>query len=243
MAGSKVALVTGGARGIGRAVCKRLAADGNIVFVNFARDQAAADATVAEITERGGKAFAVQGDITDLAANRSLFEGVIGQTGRLDILVNSAGVGATGSFDSLDEATYDRLFTITKGTYFLLQNAMKHVADHGRIINLSTGLTRSWAFRAAAYAGSKAAIEQFTRSLSKEVGPRGITVNAVLPGVTQTDMTSGFPAAHLDAARQQTSLGRLGQPEDIADIVAFLASEDARWVTGQLIVANGGSTP
>ena len=243
MADLKVALVTGGGRGIGRAISRRLASDGAVVFVNFARDRAAADATIAEITEMGGTAIALRGDITDLAANLRLFEDVVDQAGRLDILINSAGIGVTGTFDSIDEVTYDRLFAITKGTYFAMRNAMQHIADNGRIISISTGLTRNWAARSAAYAGSKAAIEQFTRSLSKEAGARGITVNAVLPGVTQTDMTSGFSAAHLEAARQQTSMGRLGQPEDIADVVAFLASEGARWVTGQLIVANGGSTP
>ena len=240
---TKVALVTGGARGIGRAVAQRLAGDGFMVVVNYMRDESAAAATLRDIGDAGGQAIALRADITDLAANRALFDAVIERLGRLDVLVNNAGVGIVGAFHEIDEANYDRLFAITKGTYFAMQNAMHCLVDHGRIISLSTGLTRNWAVRTGAYAGSKAAIEQFSRSLSKEAGTRGITVNVVLPGVTRTDMTSGHGAKLFEAARQETSFGRVGEPEDIADVVAFLASEQARWVTGQLIVANGGSTP
>ena len=235
--------MTGGSRGIGRAAAVRLAADGFIVAVNYVQDAAAANETVDEIAAAGGRAVALMADVTDLAANKALFDAVVAQLGRLDVLVNNAGIGVVGTFDEIDEAGYDRLFAITKGTYFAMQNAMRCIADNGRIINLSSGLTRGWAVRTAAYAGSKAAIEQFTRSLSKEAGARGITVNVVLPGVTRTDIIRRHDAAHLENARKQTSFGRLGEPEDIADIIAFLASEQSRWLTGQLIVANGGSTP
>ena len=243
MEASKVAVVTGGGRGIGRAISHRLAADGVMIVVNYARDEIAAEETVAAIARTGAAAFSMRADITDLSENRRLFESIIDRAGRLDILINCAGVGERSAFGDLGEAAYDRLFAITKGTYFAMQNAVRVMQDEGRIISLSTGLTRNWAVGAAAYAGSKAAIEQFGRSLSNEAGKRGITVNTVLPGVTRTDMTGQMPAALLEAARQQTSFGRLGEPEDIAEIVAFLASPGSRWITGQLIVANGGSTP
>ena len=238
-----VALITGASRGIGRAIALRLAQDGIAVVVNFASDEAAASETIAAIELAGGTAIGVQGDVTDLAVNRRLFDAVLDRFGQLDILVNNAGVGINGLFSEIDEERYDRLFAITKASYFAMQNAMRVMQNYGRIINISSGLTRNWAIRSGAYAGSKAAIEQFTRSLSKEAGARGITVNAVLPGVTRTSILDIYPPSHLEASRQQTSFGRLGEPEDIADVVAFLASERARWITGQLIVANGGSTP
>ncbi len=240
---SRVALVTGGSRGIGAAIARRLAADGFAIAVNYNGSEEAAQNIVAAILDRGGTAVALRADITDLAANDALFDAVLGRLGRLDALVCSAGLNVLGRFAEIDEASYDRLFAITKGTYFAMRNAIGRMAEGGRIVTLSSGLTRNWAAGAAAYAGSKAAIEQFTRSLSKEAGPRGITVNAVLPGVVLTDMTSEYPQARLEAARQQTSFNRLGTPGDIADVVAFLVSEQARWITGQLVVANGGSTP
>lgn len=240
---SKVALVTGASRGIGRAVARRLAADGFRICVNYVREGELAENLVAEIGEGGGTAVAIQADIADLVANRDLFEKLITRFGRLDVLVNNAGIAELGPFAAIDAEAYDRIFAIARGTYFAMQNAMPRLSEGGRIINLSTGLTRGWAPMAAAYAGSKAAIEQFTRSLSKEAGARGITVNAVLPGVTRTEILAGASADQLERARSQTSFGRLGEPEDIADVIAFLASEDARWITGQTIVVNGGSTP
>lgn len=243
MSDGKVALVTGGARGIGAAICRRLAADGIAVAVNYLGSDEAATRLVAEIVDGGGSAIAIRADVTDIGQNRSLFEETVERLGRLDALVCSAGLNVLGPFGDLAEIDYDRLFAITKGTYFAMRHGIGCMNEGGRIVTLSTGMTRNWAVQAAAYAGSKAAIEQFTRALSKEAGPRGITVNAVLPGVVATDMTSGYPPARLEAARQQTSFGRLGTPEDIADVVGFLVSERARWITGQLIVANGGSTP
>ncbi|WP_332817453.1 SDR family oxidoreductase [Sphingopyxis sp.] len=239
---TRVALVTGASRGIGRAIALRLAADGFHVAVNYVQDEAAAATLVEEIGRGGGTATSFRADIADLDANRRLFDAVTARFGGLDVLVNNAGIAELGSFDAIGADAYDRLFGITRGTYFAMQNGMRRLRDDGRIVNLSTGLTRNWAPLAAAYAGSKAAIEQFTRSLSKEAGTRGITVNAVLPGVTRTDILDWATAEQLEAARLQTSFGRLGEPQDIADVVAFLASEPARWITGQLIVANGGST-
>ncbi|MDB5582386.1 MAG: dehydrogenase/reductase [Bradyrhizobium sp.] len=240
---TRVALVTGAGRGIGRAIAGRLAADGFHVVINYIADGSAAAAAAKAITDAGGAASVVQADVTNLTENRRLFDTVMAQSGRLDIVVNNAGIAAMGPFETIDEQAYDRMFAITRGTYFAMANAMSALSDGGRIINLSSGLTRGWARYAAAYAGSKAAIEQFTRSLSKEAGARGITVNAVLPGVTRTDIIGMATPEQLEGARLETSFGRLGEPEDIADVVSFLASDAARWITGQSIVANGGSTP
>jgi 3-oxoacyl-[acyl-carrier protein] reductase len=239
----KVALVTGGSRGIGRATALRLAADGAAIILNYATNDAAARDVQAHVRAQGGEAELVQADITALSEIPRLFDAASARFGKLDILVNNAGIGGRGSVASTPEAAYDRLFAVTKGVFFTLQAGAERIADSGRIISLSTGLTRGWAAGVAAYAGSKAAIEQFSRSLSKDLGPRGITVNVVLPGVTETDMTANMPSENRQHFREQTSLGRLGRPEDIADIIAFLASDDGRWITGQLIVANGGSTP
>jgi 3-oxoacyl-[acyl-carrier protein] reductase len=239
----KAALVTGASRGIGRAIALGLARDGVDVAINFRSDRSAAERVATEARALGVNAATVCGDIAQIDQARQIFGAAEGALGGLDILVNNAGVMALAGFSALDEADFDRMFAITKGVYFLMREAAARLRDNGRIISISTGLTRNWAPGAAAYAGSKASIEQFTRSLSKEVGARGITVNAVLPGVTETEMTAGFPEERKRAAAQQTSMGRLGTPEDIADVVGLLASERARWITGQMIVANGGSTP
>ena len=239
----KTALVTGASKGIGRAIALSLARDGMNVAINYRSDAKAAEQVVEQARSLGVQACLVPGDIGLMDDVSRIFDISEAALGKLDILVNNAGVMTMGNFCNITEAEFSQMFSITKGVYFMLHQAANRLNDHGRIINISTGLTRNWAPNAAAYAGSKAAIEQFTRSLSKEVGSRGITVNAVLPGVVETDMTSHFPEERKRAAAQQTSFGRLGTPQDIADVVTLLASERARWITGQLIVANGGSTP
>jgi 3-oxoacyl-[acyl-carrier protein] reductase len=239
----KVAIVTGAGRGLGRAISERLARDGSAIVVNYRSSRDEAERVVDGIRSKGGRAVAVQADVTLLEQIPWLFAAAEEKFGRFDILVNNAGIGISAAFGDLKEAEYDRLFAVTKGVYFTLQYATPRIAEGGRIINLSTGLTRNWAPNAAAYAGSKAAIEQFTRSLSRELGPRGVTVNAVLPGFTETEMTSHADEVRRAEARSRSSFGRLGQPDDIADVVAFLASNDGRWLTGQSLVANGGSTP
>lgn len=239
----KAALVTGASRGIGRAIALGLARDGVDIAINYRADHEAAEDVATQARALGVKACTVAGDIGVGDDVRRIFDAADEALGGLDILVNNAGVMTMGGFTTIAQADFDRMFAITRGVYFMLGQAATRLRDNGRIISISTGLTRNWAPGAAAYAGSKAAIEQFTRSLSKEVGPRGITVNAVLPGVVETDMTSGFPEERKRAAAQQTSFGRLGTAQDIADVVTLLASERARWITGQLIVANGGSTP
>jgi 3-oxoacyl-[acyl-carrier protein] reductase len=239
----KVAIVTGASRGIGRAIAKRLATDGIKVLINYSHSEPEALALQAEIISFGGIAEIAKADITKAIDISTLFSICHDVLGAPDILINNAGVASMGTVGSVSEEQYDRAFAITKGVFFLLKEAGKQLNDDGRIINLSTSLTRGWAENAAAYAGSKAAIEVFTRSLSKELGHRGITVNAILPGVTETDMTMNYPTAVKESAIARSSLGRLGRPEDIADIAAFLASDDARWITGQMIVGNGGTAP
>lgn len=237
----KIALVTGSSRGIGRAIVERLARDGATVIVNYSKSAAAADEVVKGITGSGGKAVAIQADISNVADVRRLYADIKQQFGRLDIVVNNAGIlPPTVPVAQETEQTFDAVFGLLKGTYFSMQEAARLVADGGRIINISSSTTRSWSPGYSIYAGSKSAIEQFTRSLSRELGPRGITVNAVIPGLTDTDMISEYPPAVREAVARQTTLGRLGQPGDIADVVAFMASDDARWITGQLIVTNGG---
>lgn len=239
----KVALVTGGGRGIGRATALRLSADGAAVVLTYLGSESAARAVESEVRAKGGTAEILKADITVVSQIPQVFDQACSRFGKIDILVNNAGVGGRGRVAETTEEAYDRVFAITKGVFFTLQCAAAGVADGGRIISLSTGLTRGWAPNAAAYAGSKAAIEQFSRSLSKDLGPRGVTVNVVLPGVIETDMTAAMSADAKAHALSQTSFSRLGRPDDVADVVAFLASEDARWITGQLIVVNGGSTP
>jgi 3-oxoacyl-[acyl-carrier protein] reductase len=239
----KTALVTGASRGIGRAIAQRLARDGAKVIVNFVAAEKPAQEAVAAIQAEGGQAVAIQADVTVRADLRRLFEQTVAAFGTLDILVNNAGYGTRMPMAAVTEEIYDRIFSFTKATFFAQQLAADVLADNGRIINLSTGITRGWAEGAAVYGGSKAAIEMFTRSQSKELGKRGITVNAVLPGVTQTELTDKIPAAVREDAARRSSFGRIGEPDDIADIVAFLASHDARWITGQMIVANGGMSP
>jgi 3-oxoacyl-[acyl-carrier protein] reductase len=238
----KVALVTGGSRGIGRAICEKLAADGASVVVNYSKSADAAQEVVQGIKAKGGKAIAIQADISKVADVRRLYAEVQQQLGPIDIVVNNAGIlpRATPIADETEQ-TFDAVFGLLKGTYFSMQEAARRLSNGGRIINISSSTTRGWSPGNAIYAGSKSAIEQFTRSLSRELGARGITVNAVVPGLTETDMIGDYTPAVREAVAKNTTLGRLGQPRDIADVVAFIASEEARWITGQMVVANGGS--
>ncbi|MCP5338754.1 MAG: glucose 1-dehydrogenase [Sinobacteraceae bacterium] len=240
----KVAIVTGGSRGIGRAISETLARDGATVVVNYSKSTAAAQQVVETIEARGGRAIAIQADISRIEDVRRLYAEVQQQFGRIDIVVNNAGIlPPVVPVEKETEATWDAVFGLLKGTYFSMQEAARRIHDGGRIINLSSSTTRGWSPGYSIYAGSKSAIEQFTRSLSRELGPRGITVNAIVPGLTDTDMIGDYPPALREAAAKGTTLGRLGQPRDIADVVAFLASDEGRWITGQMVVANGGLNP
>lgn len=243
----KTALVTGGSRGIGRAIAQRLAADGAYVAVHYGRNESAAKETIATIEQAGGRAFAVRaelgvpGDVDTLFAG--LEEGLAGRP--LGILVNNAG-GAmgTGSIDRTTPEEFDRLIALNvRAPFFIIQRALPLLRDGGRIINISSADTRIAIAHELAYSIAKGAINVLGRTLAHAVGERGITVNTVAPGVTDTEPNAWIHSSpEIEALTATASaLNRIGQPSDIADVVAFLASDDARWITGDLIDATGGT--
>lgn len=236
----KVAIVTGGSRGIGRAIAQRLAKDGTSLVINYARSADEAKELVSTIEANGGQALAVQADMSQVADIRRLFQETLARFGKLDILINNAGVAIYKPLAEATEEDFDSTFALNaKGTFFALQEAVRHIADNGRIVSISTGGTVLGSAGGSFYSGSKAAVEQFTKALAKEIGDRGITVNVVSPGFTDTEMLAKNPQFK-EMGAKMSPLGRLGQPEDIADVVAFLVSEKGRWITGQNIEAGGG---
>ncbi len=238
----KVAIVTGGSRGIGRAIAEKLGAEGAAVVVGYTRQSDAAEEVVRAIEAAGGRARAEQAEMAVPGDIRRLFLHTQDAYGHLDILINNAGVALFKPLADITAADYDHLFDVNvRGVFLALQEAARTMADGGRIINLSSGVTQSAGPTSTLYAGTKGAVEQFTVAAAKELGRRGITVNTVSPGMTETDMLrEAVPAARQAAMLQTAPLGRLGQPSDIADIVAFLVSDAGRWVTAQNIRATGG---
>jgi 3-oxoacyl-[acyl-carrier protein] reductase len=239
----KVSIVTGASRGIGRAIALRLGETGATVVVNYAGNEAAASDTVAAVEAAGGLAVAIQADVADGSQVNRLFEEALGRFGKLDILVNNAGILFNKLLGDVTEEEFDRIFAVNvKGTFFACQQAVRRMADGGRIINLSTSLTALMMPTYGAYVATKGAVEQMSRVLARELGPRGITVNVVSPGTTDTELF-GQGKTEQDKQRfaQMAALGRLGLPEDIADVVALLVSEEAHWITGQNIRVNGGT--
>ncbi|MFJ9806756.1 SDR family oxidoreductase [Streptomyces sp. NPDC101158] len=242
----KTALVTGGSRGIGRAIAERLARDGARVAVHYGTNEAAAKETVAGIAAAGGEAFVIGQELGVPGDAEALWTAFDAHADGLDILVNNAGIGASAPFATIGEEEYERIFAVnTKAPFFLAQLGAQRLRDGGRIVNVSTGLTHAAAMPdLITYAMSKSALDVFTRYLSKVLGARGITVNAVAPGIVDTDINAGWLRGNEEAwagAAAMSTFGRVGTPEDIADVVAFLASHDGRWVTGQWIDATGGS--
>jgi len=240
--GGKVALVTGASRGIGRAIAVRLAHDGAAVVVNYSGNHKAASETVAAVEAARGRAIAVQGDVGKVGDIEQLFDAAFEHFGKLDILVNNAGVMFNKPVADVTEEEYDRIFVVNvKGTFFACQQAARRMADGGRIINFSSSTTAMMLPTYGTYVATKGAVEQMSHVLAKELGPRGITVNVVSPGPTDTELF-GQGKTEQDKQRfaQMAALGRLGQPQDIADVVALLVSDEARWITGQNIRANGG---
>jgi len=238
----KVAIVTGASRGIGRAIALRLSQEGASVVVNYKRGAEQAKDVVSAIEAAGGKALAVQADVSKTAEIRDLFDRTQETYSQIDILVNNAGVTLSKPVAEVTEAEFDNLFAINvKGTFFACQEAAKRMAEGGRIVNFSSSTTAMLLPTYGAYVATKGAVEQLTRSLAKELGDRQITVNIISPGPTDTELfTVGKTAEQIQRFTQMTALGRLGKVEDIADVTAFLCSEQARWITGQNIRVNGG---
>jgi NAD(P)-dependent dehydrogenase (short-subunit alcohol dehydrogenase family) len=246
----KIALVTGASRGIGRAIAEELGQDGALVAVHYGKSKAGAEEVVAKIKSLGGDAFAVVADLSKKGAAQALFaaldQELTARTGdtKFDILVNNAGIAPFVGFGDTTEALLDEIYTVNVKSLFLItQEAVKRLRNGGRIISTSTGAVRTPLPAVAAYSMLKASLDNLTKSLATELGPREITVNAVAPGVINTDMAAGFvsnPEGQAFALSKQ-ALKRIGQPSDVADVVTFLAGAQSRWVTGQVIEASGGS--
>jgi 3-oxoacyl-[acyl-carrier protein] reductase len=239
---SKVAIVTGSSRGIGAAIAKRLAADGFAVIVNYAGNAADADKVVQEIQSAGGRATAIQADIANAAEVAAMFDRTETLFGGVDVLVNNAGIMRLAPLAETDDAAFDRLLAVNlKGTFNTLRVAAKRLRSGGRIVNFSSSVVGLALPTYSVYAATKSAVETLTNIFAKELRGRNITVNAVAPGPTATDLflngKTGEQIAHL---AKMPPLERLGQPEDIANVVSFLAGPDAGWVNGQTLRANGG---
>ncbi|AIY47999.1 glucose 1-dehydrogenase [Mycolicibacterium fortuitum] len=241
----KVAIVTGSSRGIGAATARRLAADGATVVVNYCASADKAKEVVKSIEQAGGKAIAIQADMGDWSQAQMLLEETVKELGRLDILVNNAvqEVGREPIEDLTEEFTYKQFAVNIIGPIAAMQAAARVLPDGGRIINMSSVVTAYPVPWSVVYSGTKAGLEASTRSLARELGPRNITVNSIGVGFTKTDLIGTNTKEQDDALIARTPLGRIGQPEDLADAVSLLASPDARWITGQLVLATGGIIP
>ena len=240
----KVALVTGGSKGIGAGIARQLAADGARVIVNYASDRDAAEKVVVDIKATKGEAVAVAADVTSQKEVEALINTSIALFGRLDIVVNNAGVYQFAKIEESTEALYRRQFDINVlGPLLVSAAAAPHLGHGSSIINISSFVTRVFIAESAIYSGAKGAIDAITGVLSLELGPRGIRVNAVNPGLIETEGSHSAGAIGSDFQtwnEEQTPLGRIGQVEDVAPIVSFLASDKARWMTGEIILASGG---
>lgn len=242
----RTALVTGAGRGIGRGIAERLARDGARVGVHYGTSRAAAEETVTAIEEAGGSAFAVEAELGGPGDTAALWKEFDRFADGLDILVNNAGIGSSSALEVIDEEEYDRLFAVNvRAPHFLVRQGLGRLRDGGRIVNISSGLARAAVMPdKMAYAMTKAALDVFTRDLSKVLGPRRITVNSVAPGIIETDgtreMLHSTPGA-AERAAAISALGGVGTPAEVADVVAFLASDDARWITGSWVDVTGGS--
>lgn len=238
----KVALVTGSSRGIGRNIAEELALQGAKVIINYAGNSEKAIAVVAAIKKQGGEATAIQADISQVVEVERLFQRAMEAYGKIDILVNNAGIMITKPITAITEEDFDRIFAVNvKGTYFACQQVARHMAANGRIINFSTSVAGLMFPAYSIYAGTKGAVEQFTRQLAKEFGPKGITINAVAPGPVNTELfTVGKTKEQIETLTTMNAFGRLGETADIAKVVLWLAGQEAQWITGQTIRVNGG---
>jgi 3-oxoacyl-[acyl-carrier protein] reductase len=240
-----VAIVTGASKGIGAGIAKALAAEGAAVVVNYASSKGGAERVVAEIAKNGGKAIAVQGDVAKAADVQRLFAETKKAFGRVDILVNNAGVYQFSPLEQITEQEFHRQFnTNVLGLLLTTQEAAKHFGEEGgSIINVGSTVSSITPPATAVYTATKGAVDAVTRVLAKELGPKRIRVNSINPGLVETEgvHAAGFIGSDFQKrAESQTPLGRIGQPEDIAPIAVFLASQDAGWLTGETVLASGG---
>jgi 3-oxoacyl-[acyl-carrier protein] reductase len=239
---NRVAIVTGASRGIGAAIARRLASDGLAVVVNYAGSAGAAGKLVDEIEAAGGQAIPVQADVSDPSAMKRMFDAAEAAYGGVDVLVNNAGIMTLAPLARMDDAAFDQVIAINlKGTFNGLREAANRLRDGGRIVNFSTSVVGLYQPTYGVYAATKAAVEALTHILAKELGPRGITVNAVAPGPVATELFfQGKDQATLDRITQMIPLGRLGEVDDIARVVSLLVGPDGGWINGQILRANGG---
>ena len=240
----KVAVVTGASKGIGAGIAKALAAEGAAVVVNYASSKSGADAVVEGIKGAGGKAVAIQGDVTNEAQAKSVVDTALKEFGRLDILVNNSGVYEFAPIEATTEEQYRKMFDVNVlGTLLTTKAAVPHLKEGASVINISSAVTSVLMPESAVYTGTKGAVDAITGVLANELGPRKIRVNAINPGVVETEgsVAAGVIGSEFESgAIAQTPLGRTGRPDDIGDIAVFLASDDARWLTGEKLTASGG---
>ncbi len=238
----KVAIITGASRGIGRVIAEHLAGLGTFTVVNYSSSLKKATEVVESILNNGGRAIAVQADVSNVHDIERLFSETIETFGKVDILINNAGIMVNKLISEITEEDFDKHFSVNvKGTYFACQQAMKYMQDNGRIVNFSTSVLGSMFPAYSIYAATKGAVEQLTRQLAKEFGAKRITINAIAPGPVKTELfIKGKTEQQIDALSRMNSFNRLGEPADIADVIEFLVSEKAHWVTGQTLRVNGG---
>lgn len=240
----KVAVVTGASKGIGAEIARRLAAEGAAVVVNYASSKAGADKVVADITAAGGKAVAAKGDVSRRADAEGIVGAAVKSFGRLDVLVNNSGVYEFAPIEQVTEESFHRMFGVNVlGVLLTTQAAVKHLGAGASVINIGSGVSRITPPNSAVYTGTKGAVDAITGVLAKELGPRGIRVNAINPGMVETEGTvsGGFIGSDFEKELvKQAPLGRTGKVGDIATIAVFLASEDSGWLTGEQLLATGG---
>jgi 3-oxoacyl-[acyl-carrier protein] reductase len=238
----KVVLVTGGSRGIGAAMVRRFAAEGCRIAIGCRGANAAADAVLRDVTAAGAQGLVVTGDLARPEAARDVVAQTVARFGHIDVIVNCGGISEHRAFEASDPAFFHAIFdTNVLGTIAVIQAALPHLtAPGGRIVNFSTALASRPIPKSSIYAASKAAVQALSHALAKEFGPRGITVNAVAPGVIETAMTAKTLIERGDSIRAMTPLGRIGQPADVAGVVLFLASPEGGWITGRTLLVDGG---